>query len=687
MRDKLGILAVGLWLLLGLQLLRMLLPLLTFLLRDRLDWPTPAIGVLALTLFASGFVGEPLRRWLGEPRRLAVALGLLALGRGGAQLWTGDPLGDLVLGALGFVGFALVVPSRLAHELALRAGLVLGLAADLVLHTLAGSWDWAWRADGLALVVSLAPCTVLALLLVRGFAGVSADAEAAEQRAAGDRGERRSLAASSTLGPLVYLTLVLLGNPARLLARTGIDGLVLASLALLGAITCGVWASAVPSAAKRASFRFADIVTVTVSLVTLAAVVASRLPSVDGTAQLAATLAAAAGIAWLLGRALAVSVPGNYESTDRGHALGLLGCAVLLFVDASRFDLGLVHPVVMPALAVLWLGRAAWLGASPSVEPASAATASTGTADDVAASRRSRHAGAAGLPVAPAAHGVLVAGPALLALPLLVAWMAAADRHPSGDPSSSWPTEATGGALRVATYNLHCGVDPRGALDLEAQARTIEQLDADVVALQEVPRGWLVTGGVDAAGWLARRLGMEVVFAGHDDPLWGDAVLSALPIRASRHRPLPSDGLRIRRGLLEVRVTPPGGEEVVVVATHLHHPAAAGAARRPQVEALVAHWAGRPRTILAGDFNAEPEWPELAPLHRAGLLDAASVFARTTGDMPDETYSSWQPAYRIDYLWLSPDWTLVDLAVPSSPASDHLPIVAELALGPASADD
>lgn len=43
----------------------------------------------------------------------------------------------------------------------------------------------------------------------------------------------------------------------------------------------------------------------------------------------------------------------------------------------------------------------------------------------------------------------------------------------------------------MMTYDLHNGFNTRGALDLEALARTIETQKPDVVALQEVARGWV----------------------------------------------------------------------------------------------------------------------------------------------------------------------------------------------------
>ncbi|MGI8846289.1 MAG: endonuclease/exonuclease/phosphatase family protein, partial [Thermoleophilaceae bacterium] len=44
--------------------------------------------------------------------------------------------------------------------------------------------------------------------------------------------------------------------------------------------------------------------------------------------------------------------------------------------------------------------------------------------------------------------------------------------------------------LRVATYNMHTGIGAAGRLDLAGTARTLEDLDADVIGLQEVDVHW-----------------------------------------------------------------------------------------------------------------------------------------------------------------------------------------------------
>ena len=101
-------------------------------------------------------------------------------------------------------------------------------------------------------------------------------------------------------------------------------------------------------------------------------------------------------------------------------------------------------------------------------------------------------------------------------------------------PPETPPATRTAGPLRLMTYNLHQGFDVDGRLDPAGLAEMIELEQPDVVALQEVSRGWLVTGGLDLHAWLRRRLGLAGRFAGTADPQWGNAVLSRLPLHSGQ---------------------------------------------------------------------------------------------------------------------------------------------------------
>ncbi|WP_030752088.1 endonuclease/exonuclease/phosphatase family protein [Streptomyces sp. NRRL S-31] len=242
--------------------------------------------------------------------------------------------------------------------------------------------------------------------------------------------------------------------------------------------------------------------------------------------------------------------------------------------------------------------------------------------------------------------------------------------------------------LRVATYNIHAGAGEDGVFDLDRTAAAIRDLDADVVGLQEVDVRWGARSGfTDEARELAVRLGMRVFFApiydlpgdpaGGERRRFGVAVLSRFPMRDARNHeitrlstqtpdPVPAPAPGFAEVTVRVR-----GASAHVYATHLDY-RSDPSVRRAQVDDMLGVLAGDtgPKVLL-GDFNAEPDAPELARLWGT-LADAAPN--------GDKTYPAADPVRRIDLVTVSPDVTVLRAHASVSPASDHRPVVADLLL-------
>lgn len=225
--------------------------------------------------------------------------------------------------------------------------------------------------------------------------------------------------------------------------------------------------------------------------------------------------------------------------------------------------------------------------------------------------------------------------------------------------------------LNVMTYNLHQGFAVDGSFSLPELADVIEASGADVVALQEVQRGWVTDGEVDMASWLSRRLGMPFVTGPTADRQWGNLLLSRYPIVSATNPSLPPDDLTLRRGYIDAEIDL-GTTRVRVIVTHLHHVDADDDIRAVQARAIVETLAARP-TIVAGDLNAEPGDDAILILRQAGLVDAGAG-----DDLP--TSPADQPTRRIDYILVSPDLAVDEVSVVASTASDHLPVIARLRL-------
>jgi endonuclease/exonuclease/phosphatase family metal-dependent hydrolase len=239
--------------------------------------------------------------------------------------------------------------------------------------------------------------------------------------------------------------------------------------------------------------------------------------------------------------------------------------------------------------------------------------------------------------------------------------------------------------VRVATYNIHKGVQGLGLarrLEIHNLVHAVEQFDADIVCLQEVRRNnrkmerlFTRWPELDQAGYLSPE-GYESVYrtnavTRHGEH--GNALLSRWPVMGTGHADV-SDHRFEQRGLLHVRVlveqTP---VHVVVVHLGLMH-----VSRQRQVLALgrfVEHEVPPEEPlIVAGDFN---DWG--VRLHRPMAAHGLHTFE----DIRLATFPARLPMLHLDRVYVR-GLRLVSAHVPHGPAwrrmSDHLPLVAELAL-------
>lgn len=228
--------------------------------------------------------------------------------------------------------------------------------------------------------------------------------------------------------------------------------------------------------------------------------------------------------------------------------------------------------------------------------------------------------------------------------------------------------------LVVASYNVHRWAGVRGGrtYDPERAATVVEEIGADVLALQEVLRP---TDADDPLADLARSLGFHLAFVVtriHRRGELGNAVLSRWPL-AGAHAIDLSFGSLERRAALAVRVGG-SGQSVQVAATHL---ALVDRTRARQVNALLDHpqLADGP-TVLLGDMNA---WRKTKASRQ---LDDHFQKRHHNAEWPP-SYPSVRPILALDRLYAR-GLTVLSLETHMSDAarrgSDHLPIVATLEL-------
>ncbi|MEW6183013.1 MAG: endonuclease/exonuclease/phosphatase family protein [Bacillota bacterium] len=227
--------------------------------------------------------------------------------------------------------------------------------------------------------------------------------------------------------------------------------------------------------------------------------------------------------------------------------------------------------------------------------------------------------------------------------------------------------------LKVLTYNIRHGKGLDDKVSLGRVAAVIAASGADLAALQEVDGYTPRSGFRCQAVTLGRRLKMRSFYGATLKaaglPVFGNAILSGLPVRGFKRWVLPGKGEQ--RGLTEVTIAD-AGTQWSFLTTHL---GLSVEARVMQVGMITEVLDGISRPfILTGDFNCLHDAEELAPLYTR-LRDAALEADRTFA-----TFPAGKPEERIDFVFVSPHWVVHGVKRIDSEASDHLPVLAILEL-------
>ncbi len=586
------------------------------------DWSYQGVAGVGALLYASPVLAVTTARmrpapalWSGSVLALA-ALAVAAEGqpvtRGAAGLAT-----VLALVGVTVVGMRLVAAG--VPRIVLLAGVLVGMAVDTALRGVLLTWDITWRHSALTAVVVVvlaAAAFVLVFVIAR-----QVDVEPAD-------GGALPLVPVLGFGGFLALQLLFLQSPAFAASQSGAQLWAAVALVLVG--------DALALVALLAADGAASSPPLLVGAAAVALVGTAVLPESSGAAallllvvvQVAATLMVAASL-------LREQRPPS-RSASWGGPLRAAGAALVVLVVVFLWQFYVIMPLPVPRWTIPVVG-AALLAAGA-------------------------FGGSASL-VRPATLGRLVVVGAATALGLaLVVPVGMAATAGAADERS-----ATGGAVRVMTYNIRSGVDVEGQLRPDAIASVIRTYDPDVVVLQEVGRGWTVHAGVDVLAYLRTELGMAAVYQGAADPQFGNAVLSRLPMALVSSGEVPYVGGQ-HRSYLAVRVDV-SGQPLLVVGAHLEDRSA------DQIDALRHVMGSTQPAVIAGDFNLHPDEPEVSAL--AGYTDVVAA----TGDRCRPTSAEPVRACdRPDWIMVTDDVSVKAVTIGSEPASDHLPLIADLGM-------
>lgn len=240
------------------------------------------------------------------------------------------------------------------------------------------------------------------------------------------------------------------------------------------------------------------------------------------------------------------------------------------------------------------------------------------------------------------------------------------------------------GRVRVATYNTHkCrGID--GRIRPERIVEVLREIDADIVALQEVCCWEGRRRVVNQARYITEELGFSYAELGENRQYrggpYGNLLLSRLPIHHARNHDLSVRG-RERRGCLRTDIRLGDNSVLHLFNVHL---GTALFERRIQTRELSRRQIFTDpelggRRIILGDFN---EWTrDLPSEYLTQHFDSANSRIQ---DPRSRTFPGFMPFLALDYIYFDRGMQVENVMVHRSRmalrASDHLPLVAEFHL-------
>ena len=235
-------------------------------------------------------------------------------------------------------------------------------------------------------------------------------------------------------------------------------------------------------------------------------------------------------------------------------------------------------------------------------------------------------------------------------------------------------------AFRIATYNIHKARGMDGRTRVERILRVLREVDADIVALQEVLNRESDSAEDHQACYLAERLGYCYTVGEtrkHRQAVYGNVTLSRWKVENSHAIDLSVEG-REPRGALrtDIRVA---GQILHVFNVHL---GTALRERRAQAglidQRLLKGLDVSGHRIVMGDFNDWNHGLVTRTLsHEFHLTDLAEHVPHT------RTYPALLPLLHLDHIYLDHELRIDQAHFHrdrlSLMASDHLPLVADVA--------
>ncbi len=230
--------------------------------------------------------------------------------------------------------------------------------------------------------------------------------------------------------------------------------------------------------------------------------------------------------------------------------------------------------------------------------------------------------------------------------------------------------------MKIMTFNIqHCKNYITGNIEIEAVAEAIKKYGADIVGLNEVYAKGNTEEAVDQPSCIAHITGMEHYYFAKaielsNDIFYGNAFLSRFKIMSAETVMIPDPNPKTgslgyeTRCILKARLE----NGLTVLVTHF---GLNGDEIKNAVDTVMKNLE-QEKCILMGDFNLEPDNELLKPL-REKMKDTAELFKEARFSFPSD-----KPSEKIDYIFVSPDISVINADIPEIIVSDHRPYYAEI---------
>ena len=623
----------------GLQSIRVLVSSFTWTLGHRLDMNAILLVIITLGISLFTFLAGLLKNYMGFRRGIIITAGCIGIFRCLLQFVWIEPLVNTAFSILATISFLLFLSiyiesirssGKQSHGLFVL-GFLLGLSLDSGLHGVYGTYDLAWNNDFWSVLITLLLTTALFFLLYKGKNLINVG---------DDQNTNPSFSQILPLiaiGPFIFLQLQMFQNIARLAATTGLELPIAFSWVMLGhllGITFSVWFLFRPPAYKRA------IAYLLCLILMLCFVFPEPAGLLAGIYFILGQISASILIFFIIVNSIGSSHYHNkYSSHNTAISLGI-GLLIMMLLILGYYA---SYLIAIPFENYIYELLAAFVIV--------ACVIPLNLKEPTQSSYNTKSW------LAPAISILLL----LLSFSNMITFQ-----------KPVYSANDSGTDIRIVCYNVHNGFDTKGYLGLETLASNIEAFEPDIVALQEISRGWLISGRVDMAEWLSLRLDMPYIYGDTAGTMWGNVILSRFKITEYHNESLPSDGLPVKRGFTHAVIEISNNQAVNVIATHFHHVESDSDIRQTQAETLLAYANNLENIIIMGDLNTTPETPVIQLFISAGFIDVLSLIEPP----PAYTFHADNPYMRIDYILISPNMKASQIEVLQSTASDHFAITA-----------